>query len=647
MMSALRKHLTSIDPRTLGVVRMALGLLLLFDLGKRWGELELWYTDAGLLPGHATLFFGRSHQFSPLAGLKHAHEVAACFGLFGLCYLALLVGYRTRLSQVLSLVACLSLQTRADLLSNGGDYVLCILCWWTVFLPMGRRYSVDAVCESLRQRPEVSPEQLHGGWDAPRSATPVTSLAVLAALLQISVIYYFNTVQKDGLTWRSGEAIYYLLQQERLLDYGGLWARHHVSLMSTKVLSYATLVVEGLLPLLILSPLGKPWTRRIAVVFIWGLHLGIEVTGNFGIFSPSMMTFGLVLLTAADHDALERLARSQKGRLRRVYYDPGCGVCFQLSRLMTRLDLYGRLRPLPNTDHSALPTGFDPAQLEHTLLVVDPDSGRHWTRAAAVAQVVAALPAGWLLSWPIVLPGLRTLFDWFYDAFAARRAEVSVALGFAACGLPPQVASAALPLMAATGGGDAPLLQTLAKLRVVLREALVAYLLVAASAQLLLENWKLPKALRLERLPPLLAQTISYTRLQQGWSMFAADAPTDERSIVVDAITRDGRHVDPINELAARSADPLSRRVPVRPGYNVYWVDYIARIEGYKAYHRDLRRFILAYHERTGQPEDRIVSFEAHVVEQDSPRPGHGEPQNVRSHVFLRGRGAPVGNARR
>jgi hypothetical protein len=127
-------------------------------------------------------------------------------------------------------------------------------------------------------------------------------------------------------------------------------------------------------------------------------------------------------------------------------------------------------------------------------------------------------------------------------------------------------------------------------------------------------------------------------RFQQGWSMFSPDAPVTEVSVVVDAVTEDGRHIDPYNEAASRVADPTLRQVPVRPDMDVYWVDYTMRIAFRGEYHNPLRDWIFQYHERTRRPEDRIVRFDAYHVEQDSPPPGETGPRNFRTRVFLTGR---------
>jgi predicted DCC family thiol-disulfide oxidoreductase YuxK len=626
-MGWFKRHFLGIDPRTLALTRVLMAGLLLVDLAKRWVDIELWYDEHGLVPTSVAATTGRGHKLSIFFMASRWEEAAVLFALCAVCYLCLLFGYRTRLAQIGALIASVSHHTRTDLLCNGGDFVLDILCWWTVFLPLGRCFSLDALLASLRARVEHTAEAVIETRDAVRDHAPAVSLAVLAALLQLSVIYFFNAISKSGPTWERGEAIYYLAYQERLLAPLGLWARHHLPFAVMQALSYGALLVEISLPLLILSPFGKPYTRRLAVLFVIGLHVGIQLIGNFGVFSFVMMVFSSLLIEGSDWDRLARWARARPGRARRVYFDGECGVCFQTVRVLARLDVFGRLTPQPNRDRTGLPEGFDPSALEQSVVVVDPASGRVYSGVAALCECVRALPCGGLVAWLPLVPGVRAICEALYRKLADNRAQVSVAIGYAACGL-PGAAGPALELHE-----PAPLAALLARPLAALRELSVAYLMVVATGQVLVEN---PSLRRLDvTLPPSMIAAVSYTRLQQGWRMFAPDAPMGEMSLVVDALTSEGRHVDPLNELAARTADPLSRRVPVRPDYDVFWVDYLARLEGARAYHPAFRQWILAYPERTGRPQDRIVWFELLKVSQDSPVPGQREPRNLHADRVL------------
>ena len=104
----------------------------------------------------------------------------------------------------------------------------------------------------------------------------------------------------------------------------------------------------------------------------------------------------------------------------------------------------------------------------------------------------------------------------------------------------------------------------------------------------------------------------------------------------VDAVTRDGRHVDPYNEAGSRVATLPVDRVPVRLGHDSFWCDYTLRIPDAGNYHQALIEWILRYPERTGRPNDTLVRFEVFVLWQDSPKPGETEPTNFRKRRFLK-----------
>jgi hypothetical protein len=285
----------TVDPRTLGLFRIALALLLLADLLKRCASIETWYFERGLLTLDGQLAQAQRWGFwSVLWWMRSDAAVSAAFAGFGLVYLGLLVGYRTKLFQVLALVSVVSLHARVNWLCNGGDFVLCSLCWWTMFLPLGRRFSLDA-----------------RRLDAATRNEPVVSFAAFVALAQLAIIYFFNAANKTGATWRDGTAVHYLLQQERVITAAGLWAREHLPFAITRVLSFIVRWFEFSLPFLILSPWHKALCRRLAIGAIWLLHGGIALFGNFGIFSAVMCTFAMLLWTADDWAAVEPWLRGR------------------------------------------------------------------------------------------------------------------------------------------------------------------------------------------------------------------------------------------------------------------------------------------------------------------------------------------------
>ena len=246
-----------------------LALVLLRDLFGRWAELGLWYTNDGIIPNHTMLWRPPwDHVFSLFYLASYTHEAVIGFIICLFAFLALLVGFRTKLAQIASLICMLSLHGRTLLFDNGGDVVLGLLVWWTTFLPTGRHFSVDAVLARRRARRRT-----------PRAPTPPTaapaakkwvSLAVLAVIGQLAIFYFFNAIHKQGTSWRDG-------QRGSLCDPSGSAGDLVRGLASpldvahlARGLTYSALATEAMLPVLLLSPFAVRHCRRMAMVLVVG-----------------------------------------------------------------------------------------------------------------------------------------------------------------------------------------------------------------------------------------------------------------------------------------------------------------------------------------------------------------------------------------
>ncbi len=635
---ALTRIYLTVDGRSLALCRIALATVLLVDLVRRLPWLRDFYTNAGLIPNHMMLWRPPlPHLFSVFFMASNANEAAIGFGIAFFCFFCLLVGWRTRLFHVLSFAMTTSLHNRILGAENWGTVTLGTLMVWTAFLPLGRRFSVDALSASLRAGRGEPPDDIAAARLPPPDTRPAVSLAVLAILLQLAAIYGFNYAHKSGATWQTGTAIHYTLHQERIVTWLGVWTREHVPFAATKVLTYGTLAIEASAPVLVLTPLFWRQTRALAIVLLTSLHAGIALLVNLGIFSAAMMAYYPLLLDASHWEWLLHRWRSRGPRLL-VFYDAGCGVCFQIVRVLARLDPGRRMTWISNRDTATLPAGVDAALLEQTVLVVDARSQRRWTRSDAAARVLGALPFGGLWAWVLLVPGLRAVAGRGYDAFARRRTAISTWFGFAACGIPDargrlenEVPSVA---RAADGASDSPARQAVRRLLPPLRELGVLLVLVVLAADLSVANSAIPRALRWESRPKWMEAAVQYPHIFEGWGMFSPDAPRSDYMVVVDAITSDGRHVDPYNEVGSRVHALPVDDIPVRLGNDSMFCDYTLHILDTGTWRQAFQEWILRYPERTGNPRDAIVSFEAFKLEHASPEPGETHPTGVRKSSF-------------
>ena len=61
----------------------------------------------------------------------------------------------------------------------------------------------------------------------------------------------------------------------------------------------------------------------------------------------------------------------------------------------------------------------------------------------------------------------------------------------------------------------------------------------------------------------------------------------------------------------------------------------VQRIAGQGAYHPALSEWIQRYHERTGNPDDRLMHFDVYSITDNSPAIGKTQPTEVRKNKLL------------
>ncbi len=204
----------------------------------------------------------------------------------------LLVGYRTRLTTVLSWLLY-SIPIRGDLLTPDinvdlGNYLLALFLFWGVFLPLGANLSFDA--------------RRHG------TTKPIRFLSIgsAAILVQVFIIYF-----SAGVTKNMGEWISEATALETVLGIPRFSTEFGQSLIQFPAIlaffSVATIALEIIGTVLLFVPGRTLNVRRtiITTAFI-GFHVGIAVLMGIGIFPFVMMFVWLIFLPTSVWDRLFR-----------------------------------------------------------------------------------------------------------------------------------------------------------------------------------------------------------------------------------------------------------------------------------------------------------------------------------------------------
>ena len=262
-------------------------MLLLADLAGRWPDLTAHYSDAGVLPRSITPIYVPLPLHS--LGGSAAYE-GFLFVLAGAVAVALLLGYRTTLATLFSWLLLLSLHARNPLVLHAGDLLQRMLLFWSMFLPLGACWSLDA-----------------------RRAAPirgsVCSVATAALMLQVVFVYWFGLAARTHPAWwGDGTAVADALSLDFYATPLGVW-RGGLPPALLRFATLATVVVEGGGPLLLLLSGGTGRLRTAVVFLLIAFHVMLGLFLRLGTFPLACVVAWLPFLAASFWDGLRRLAK--------------------------------------------------------------------------------------------------------------------------------------------------------------------------------------------------------------------------------------------------------------------------------------------------------------------------------------------------
>jgi predicted DCC family thiol-disulfide oxidoreductase YuxK len=458
---AVLRHYTRIDARSLGLFRICFGVVLLLDLFGRMGDVTAFYSNDGVLPNHAHLYYLKDQGrfvWSALHAFNTPGEALVGMLIIAACYSLFTVGYKTRLFHALSIIGLVSLVARNLLIEGPGEPLALALAFTTLLLPLGSAFSLDAIIDKARTMRETRPAHLadadalfgHDEIQARRlPGWSPYSLGAVGAWALVVVFFLSLARQQVGAAWQDGSALRDALHIHMFASPLGFHLRDSVLL---GWLTHAFRVLQWAIPVLIVMPILRGPARGVAAVAIALIGLGYALLSNFTLFGLSVATMAPLMIA---NDTWEKWSKKRDGRrTRTVLFDVDCGICFWLSKLLRRYDSREHLliqgndvidssdeRPLFVRDakslareRRAIPAGVTRELVEQTIVVVRPD-GSFATYGAAVVEILRALPGFGLLALLLSLPGVRGAFDSVYRVIARNRARISVEAGFNACGI--------------------------------------------------------------------------------------------------------------------------------------------------------------------------------------------------------------------
>ncbi len=290
---------------SLGVMRIGLGLLLILHHLMLWPELELFFTDDGIIRLAALESGWSDERWSAYDLVSAGPSVHLLHGAFLLVLVAFTLGLGTPVAAVLSFLILIWIHHRAPWIQNGGDRVMRIMAMYLAVSPCGRALSLDRWLQTRRLRRA-------GLVEPARPLVPVFTHRLIQA--QVMVIYAYTGIGKlAGSTWREGTALYYALSDENYARAPMVMDAIFATWVGRAAASLGTWLTSAWEVLFGLMVLWAP-TRVVALIIGVGVHGGIWLTMSVGLFSFATLWGYLAFLSPAWFErAMLRRVRGARG----------------------------------------------------------------------------------------------------------------------------------------------------------------------------------------------------------------------------------------------------------------------------------------------------------------------------------------------
>jgi predicted DCC family thiol-disulfide oxidoreductase YuxK len=565
----------ALDYRSLALLRMGIGLTILFDLIERSTSLFAHYTDGGVLP-RSELFrlWGMDWTVSLHLASGELWFQILLFVIAGIFALFLIFGYRTKLASVVSWFLLISLQARNPMVLQGGDVVFRTTVFFMMFLPLGRVWSLDRLFNRVPRPTEKI----------------VVGFETLAYITQICLLYIFTGILKTGPAWHAdGTAVYYALNVDQLITPLGAWLRNIPAILP--FFTHAVWIFETFGVLLFFIP-WKNWIfRLLGILGFIALQIGFNVSMRLGLFGMITITtlFGLIPSEFWDNlfsPCMNKLRKRGKTGLT-IIYDFDCSFCHKASFLIARvLLLHPETKIISSTENE---TGRLVMEQENSWVIID-KTGAIYTGFRGMISVFEHSPYAKIFAPILNFVLFRNYGEKIYRFVANRRKLV--------CS--PEPAEKPLPHF---------------------QETMRGWVLLFCTFYII--GWNIETLGKYSVIPQQLRPFATITRLDQEFNMFAPTPLIEDGWYVMPGKLRNGTMVDVFS-----GASPVSYEKP-------QWVAYTYKDQRWQKYlmnlwSSNLSEFRLGYgkylcrtwNKKHLNTNEELLSFDIIFMLERTPEPG-------------------------
>ena len=258
------------DLRSLALLRILLGVLVILDLWFRFPDIKAFYSDEGIIPRAAHLEIYGSTYLSVFLMNGLPLFVGGLFLVTIFFAILFIFGLQTRVSNIVLWFFMNSLHARNPLILTGGDTLFHLILFWCMFLPVGACFSIDRLFKNKNNEKQ-------------KIDYTVFSVGTIGLFTQIMFMYCFTAACKVGPEWmKDGSAIYYALNIDQYVTPLGHYLLNFPALL--KLLTPLVFWFEAVGPLFLFFPAFNPQLRLIIILGFLCLQIGFGSCLIVGIF---------------------------------------------------------------------------------------------------------------------------------------------------------------------------------------------------------------------------------------------------------------------------------------------------------------------------------------------------------------------------
>ena len=301
-----------LDMRAIGLFRIALGLVVLADQLVRLLDWSALHGSGGFSSRELAREWEGAWVWS-VYWLSDSPLLPILIDIVRVPVTVMLIlGIRSRTMALVLFVIVSSVINYNLLPIQGGDRVLTVMLFFSVFLPLGARFSLESM------------------WHGPDERRSFRSMGSAAYAVQVLLVFFVSGILKTHPSWTTDfTAISMAIHLEVFAtETARLW--RHLD-FATQALTFVVIWIEWLAPVIALLP--GLWARSIGVGALLILEIGIWFSLEVGLFPFISVVSLLPLVPGAWIDVVTKRWRA-RGSQWTMFYDESCQFCLFACRVL-------------------------------------------------------------------------------------------------------------------------------------------------------------------------------------------------------------------------------------------------------------------------------------------------------------------------